>query len=221
MPTPEREAARLRQMSTPAFLAAVEKIVSGLSMHDEVRGALMVASERLAAVDRDSDEAEATTPVATTTVEHAKLFLRAHMGEGTDCPVCGRFTRMYRRNISGHMAKGLLAQYQAAGTQVVDTRGVWPASTTGGPNVSLLRFWHLIEPGEEARTWRVTDLGANWIAGRATVLSHALIFDNRCFGIEGEPVRFADVVGEPFDLDKLMADHAFPPPSDESPRLFE
>lgn len=221
MPTPEREAERLRQMNTPDLLAAIAEMSRSFSMHDEVRGALMVATERLAAADRGRGEAESTTPVATTTVEHAKLYLRAHMGEGTDCPVCGRFTRMYRRNISGHMAKGLLAQYRAAGTQVVDTRGVWPASTTGGPNVSLLRFWHLIEPGVEPRTWRVTDLGANWIAGRVTVLSHALIFDNRCFGIEGDPVRFADVVGEPFDLDRLMADHPFPPPSDDSPRLFE
>lgn len=173
------------------------------------------------AVLLDTIDAEHVAPTATTTIEHAKMYLRAHMGEGEDCPVCGRFTRMYRRNISGHMAQGLLAQYRAAGTRVVDTRGVWPASSTGGPNVSLLRFWHLIEPGAEPRTWRVTDLGVRWIMGEVTVQKYAFLFDNRCFGLDGEQLAFSEALGIPFDLDALMREQPYRGPSDPAPRLFD
>jgi hypothetical protein len=167
------------------------------------------------------DDAARLTPVGSTTIEHAKVWLRANMSEGVDCPACGRMVKMYRRNISGHMARALLAQYRAAGIAVVDTRGIWPSSSTGGPNVSLLRFWRLIEPGVEPRTWRVTDLGVDWLAGRATVPSHALLYDNRCFGLEGDPTRFVDVLDEPFDLAALMAERPFPPRADPSPKFFE
>lgn len=63
--------------------------------------ALTEAVERLAAVSTaDHHNAEHTTPTATTTLEHTKIWLRARLDEGTICPACNR-------NVSGVPGSGV------------------------------------------------------------------------------------------------------------------
>lgn len=171
-------------------------------------------------IDSDTDAAERNRPSATSTIEHAKLYLRAHWSQGVACPACGRNVRLYSEKLSSNMARALIAQYRAAGTDMVDTRDIWPSNGTSGPKAPQLKHWRIIESGAAPRLWRITDLGVGWLAGRVMVPSHAYTFNDKCYGHSATLITLADALGEPFDLGELMAARPFPPPSDPSPQLF-
>lgn len=220
----------LRAMSTADVAhvaqAAAARLAAASPANDDV-WALAVAVERLAATVVERDVAERTTPTATTTVEHAKLWTRANMSEGVDCPVCTRNVKMYRRRLTPAMASAVRTSYRAHGTDWHRTANLW--SRTEDADGQKLRYWGLVVPERDPKTnpkgrtgvWRVTDLGVEWLAGRVTVSSHALVFDSRCFGLVGDQVTFEDALNDDgFDLAELMAERPFPPPSDPSPQLF-
>lgn len=217
---PDSIAAALRPLGTPECLRLIADAEGRFSMHDEVRALLAVAAERLAVLDHGRDQAERTTPAATTTVEHARIYVHANRSEGVTCPVCDRLAKVYSRKIDRQMARGLLAQYRAVGQAMTDTRDIWPKSGSGGPTTPLLRHWGILEEGDEDRHWRVTDLGVQWIHGYALVPSHALLYNNGCLGLDGDPFTFRQALREPFDLDELMAERPYPLPTDPAPRLF-
>lgn len=190
---------------------------------------LIEATTRLAATVVDRDTARRLTPSATTTVEHVKLWLKAHMGKGVDCPACGRVVKMYPRHIGPSMASALLALYRAHGTDFANVTSVWDRLQYA--DAPKLRYWDLLEPhrtdrdgarpdGERA-VFRVTDKGVAFIMGRVTVPNTALTFDTRCFGLEGDPISFVQALrSDAFDLAALMAERPWDPPTDDPPTLF-
>lgn len=183
--------------------------------------ALTEAVERLAAVSTaDHHNAEHTTPTATTTLEHTKIWLRARLDEGTICPACNRNVRMYREKLSADMTQALLAQYRAAGTEMVDCANIWPSHGGKGPKAPQLKHWGILERGDAPRHWRITDHGVDWIAGRCTVMSHARTYNDRCYGLTGTPITVGDALGSPFDLTELMSARPFPQRSDTTTQMF-
>lgn len=188
-----------------------------------------VGRRLISAVVADRDQAERTPPSATTTIEHAKLYLRAHMGEGVDCPACGRMVKMYRRRLGPSMASALLTLYRAHGTDFGRTTKLW--SRLEDADGQKLRYWGLIEPHKtgpdgprpdgETGVFRVTDHGAAFIMGHVSVQSHALTFDSRCFGLDGALISFAEALrSDGFDVTELMAERPWEPPSDNPSTLF-
>lgn len=220
----------LRAMSTADVAhvaqAAAARFAAENPASDDV-WALAVAVERLAASVIEKDVAARTTPSATTTVEHAKIWARAHMSEGVDCPVCTRDVKMYRRRLTPAMASAVRTSYLHHGTEWHRTAPLW--SRAEDADGQKLRYWGLVVPERDKATnpngrtgiWRVTDLGVEWLAGRVTVPSHALVFDSRCFGLEGESLSFIEALNDDgFNLEELMSERPFPPPSDTTPQLF-
>lgn len=216
------------RMTTAALLDVYDRIsndrVHGDPERREREGAVLAEVGRrlrhAVLIDGDREAAERNTPSATSSIEHAKLFVRAHRSEGLDCPVCYQFVKLYRRKLNRNMAAGLLLLYRVGGTEFTDTSKL---SGWRDGERQKLRYWDLIEapPSDERSTWRVTDAGVDWLAGRRTVLSHALIYNGSCEGLDGTALTFPEAYHDPFDLAELMAERPFPPPSDPSPRLFD
>lgn len=209
-----------RAMSTGDLLGHLSVIASAAPIGEDGRAAMAEAIARLNTLTLDRDQAERTTPVGTTTLEHVKLYLRAHWSEGLDCPACKRNVKLHAEKLSRNMAQGLVAQYRAVGCEMVDTRDIWPTTGTSGPKTPQLKHWGIIEKGERARHWRITDKGAEWIHGLITVPMYALTYNDTCWGFRGDPVSLADALETAFDLDELLAARPFPSPSDPSPTLF-
>jgi hypothetical protein len=145
-------------------------------------------------------------------VSQARQWLREQARDhGADCPVCKRFTKVYRRSINSGMAYALAMMWSEHGTgwqdKTVTLRGVGAAAR----DESLLRYWGLIEEDQRRREdggragwWRVTETGAEFAVGRRSVPKYALVYDSRCLGVEGPPVTIRDCLRDRFDLEELL-----------------
>ena len=70
---------------------------------------------------------------------------------------------------------------------------------------SKLKFWGLIEPNSKvAGEWRLTDLGRDFVEGRAKVKSHVGLYDRKCLGLTGLDIDITWSLGEAFNFNELM-----------------
>lgn len=148
--------------------------------------------------------------------EHTPLgqvreHLREHWHEGLACPACKQRVQLYRRKLNSGMAYALVVMWKRHGTRwqdkTVTLRGVGAAAR----DESLLRFWGLLEEdtrpredGGRAGIWRVTLAGAEFVREQRRVQSHALVFDNVCYGLDGDPITIRQALGNRFNLDELL-----------------
>lgn len=134
----------------------------------------------------------------------AMEYVQANAREGVTCPCCGQMAKIYARRIHRTPARTLAQMYALAGTD----RAVHVASEISpGTEVEKLRYWGLVEPQGPDRDgyWRVTEVGERFLSGQLVLPMYALVYDSRFLGLEGDPVVFADCVGEPFDFQALMS----------------
>jgi hypothetical protein len=125
------------------------------------------------------------------------------------------YAKVYRRKINGAITRELIALYRAGGADdYVHAPDILPAlgGAHHGGGIAKLRYWHLVaeldEPrddGGRAGYWKITPLGVDFLRGRLLVPKYARVYDGRRLGYAGELVGVADCLGEPFDLDELMA----------------
>lgn len=146
-------------------------------------------------------------------LQEAKDWLRVRVDDGAKCPCCTQFAKLYRRKINSTMARALILIYRNGGgsrfVHIPSLRAVLaPHHSNEEPK---LRYWDLLEEeqtvrpdGGRAGWWRVTDLGARWVLGAATVPKYARIYDGRCLRVEGDQVTIRDALGDRFDYRELM-----------------
>lgn len=139
----------------------------------------------------------------------ARTHVRERMKtrEGTRCPCCEQFCKVYRRKISSPMARWLIhAVFLWKKNEVSLHAGDdWSvAILKGSGDFAKLRFWGLIEPLHGNR-WYPTALGTDFVQDRVTVPEVALVFNDACLGFDGARVRIRDALGSRFNYDEIMA----------------
>lgn len=148
------------------------------------------------------------------TLGQAREHVRRELEVGTNCPCCTQRAQTYKRKLNSSMVNLLAAMVRAGGEReyvhalvVARDAGLFQQGDAG-----KLAYWHLVEEEPERRPdggrsgwWRVTELGGEWLRGRATVHKYALVFDGRVRRLEGEAVTVHDAAGERFDFSDLMA----------------
>jgi hypothetical protein len=76
-----------------------------------------------------------------------------------------------------------------------------------GADYGKLAYWELLEVDpDRAGWWRITDLGQDFARNRATVPSHATVYDGRVIRRDGADIRIADIRTKGFDYAELMAE---------------
>ena len=160
----------------------------------------------------DLSATTAAVPGPSTSLGEARAWLRKRVGEGERCPCCQQFAKVYKRSINSSMARALVTMYRVAGTDWVKMSDALGAGKVDRADEAKLRYWKLIEEEPELRPdggragwWRVTDLGRQFVLGTVTVPKYAHVYDGRCLGLEGAPVRIEEALGNRFDLSELMA----------------
>jgi hypothetical protein len=141
------------------------------------------------------------------TLGEARSWLRDRAAKGERCPCCRQNVKVYRRKLNAGMAAWLIRFMLA-------TRyGEWRhfrATARGSGDWSILRFWGLIEKSEdEVGVWRVTKLGRDFASRRVLVLSHAVIYDNQCLRLDGDPITVVNALGRKFDYQELMRERPY------------
>lgn len=149
------------------------------------------------------------------TIEQGKIHIQQGMSDGVSCPCCGQLVKLYRRTLYHSMAVALCSLYrEAQGRTDVYVHIDQLTLNVGGSDFSKLKHWGLIEayPQElhddpktkTAGKWRITDKGCEFAEGRITLPKYALIFNNRCYGMAGDPVTIIDSLKEDFDYPEMM-----------------
>lgn len=145
------------------------------------------------------------------TLGQAKTWLRQRIHDGEKCPCCGQMAKIYRRRIHHTIARSLIQVYTLGKKR--GAHGWVHVPTAIGPacEVGKARYWSLIEEAAEKRKdggragwWRLTDNGKAFVEGRVKIRTHALIYDSRCLGMEGEYVSIQDALGSKFSYEELM-----------------
>lgn len=157
-----------------------------------------------------------------TTLQEAKDILRAEWNDGVECPCCTQFVKLYKRKITSSMAYALILIYKYF--KMIEPGAKWvhmndylngieglPYPIKSGDNAKL-RYWDLMREKTELRSdgsnragyWQLTDLGRAFVEGNASVLSHAKVFNSKCYAVEGKEITIREALGEKFNYTELM-----------------
>jgi hypothetical protein len=141
----------------------------------------------------------------------ARDQLRTMVEHGHECPCCHQLAKVYKRRINAGMAWGLIRMYRVSAHDWVHV----PDLNLPGGDMVKLRYWGLIEnpPGERrddgsprSGKWRFTELGRQWVRGKATVPERARIYDEECLRLFGRQISIHDALGTKFDYRELMSE---------------
>ena len=144
------------------------------------------------------------------TVESAKHWLRDKAERsGGICPVCNRFTKVYRRQITSSMARFLIEFWKE--WQDFDYHHVAKNYRRCG-DYAKLHYWGLMEPRGDrpdakktSGYWRITPDGLDFIRGDFIVPRFARVYDGHVLGYDGQDFTISDALGEGFNYEELMA----------------
>jgi hypothetical protein len=133
-----------------------------------------------------------------------KEWFTEHFGYGYKphksavCHTCAHKHNLARRTLNSGMAKGLAVMYREGGTQ-------WQTiASTRWREEPKLAWWGLLRSADERGRHRVTGKGELWLMGEIAVPKWAVVLDNTCLMIEGDPVSYQEALGRPFDFDAFM-----------------
>jgi hypothetical protein len=156
----------------------------------------------------------------TITLAEAKIWLRARMEEGENCPCCGQLAKIYTRKLNSAMARDLIwlvrMSYVTGGEGWVDL-STGPKALHVSRELAKLVYWSLIEMKMEpslkgARTsgiWRPTDQGIKFARGRIALPSHIRLYDSSLLGFTGDPTNIRQALGDHFNYEELWGGTPF------------
>lgn len=140
-------------------------------------------------------------------INDARRSLREQLADGTTCPVCDQYAKIYRRKIHANMAHTLFDMYRVAGRS-------WcylPDIPQKSRDTTFLALWDLIEEettrrddGGRAGWWRITLAGEEWLLGKRKVPKYVYVYNGEIHGTDGEPWSIKDALGKKFSYNELM-----------------
>lgn len=148
-----------------------------------------------------------------TPLGEARAYLRQKWQDGATCPCCGQAVKLYRRTINATMAASMIILHGQCGREYghIPTLSSQLAGWRGGEE-SKLRYWGLLEEETERRDdggragyWRLTELGQRFVLGQARVARYALVYNGRCYGLDGPPIGIEDALRDKFNYRELMS----------------
>jgi len=149
------------------------------------------------------------------TLDEAKLLLEQNLEAGTDCPCCGRWAKMYKRQVYGTLVDVMFSLHK-----MMEKNPQQPffhldefIHSTTGVSFTLTLHWGLTERSTDVPEgkqtsgyWRLTPKGIQFLQGAISIPKYVRLYNNEVLGFEGAQVTVQDVLGEKFDYEKLMAD---------------
>lgn len=153
-------------------------------------------------------------PVVKPLEEYRRETMEAAKGEGTACPCCNQFVRIYRRTITSTMARMLITGYHKYGVgKWFHVRELLGQNDSGPGDFPKLESWGLIErkahvQGEDGKRasgmWRITQKGSDFIHNKCEVPMYVLIYNAVTLGFEGENLRIHHALGKKYDYREIM-----------------
>lgn len=132
-----------------------------------------------------------------TSLHDAEATFNAKLPDGTVCPCCRRYAKIYKRRITRPMARALFSVFTRSGHAWTNVPSETGLSRMGG-DWAKLAMWGLIEEsksGPHSGWWRVTRLGAKWAQGRARVARRIHVYNASIVDRDDETVSIGEIIG--------------------------
>lgn len=129
-----------------------------------------------------------------------------------NCPCCGRFSKMYRRQINSGVAIQLIKLYRLGGaSEYIHASLLINKGVSGAGDLTKAKYWGLIQskthtPSEKKSSgyWKLTEMGIDFVKHDVEIKKCALVFDDNVIGFEGNYINITQCLGEKFDYQQLM-----------------
>lgn len=150
-------------------------------------------------------------------LEDARKKYFADLREGTECPVCQRHGKIYRRKFNSSMARCLIALFNRDRA----TPGRWInivrelSYKERGGDYGKLAYWGMVEterdPAEDGNSnglFRITATGRQFIQTELRVDKYILLYNNREWPANEDLGRttLKEALGAKFKLDELLGE---------------
>lgn len=142
-----------------------------------------------------------------------KTFKEEELLQGTKCPCCDRFIKMYKRTITSAMAYGLILLQRKGKGDWIHLRQFFTSRNMRAMNdVPTLVFWDLLEKkddyyrsGNNAGFYRVTPQGEDFVTGSIMLPKYVYILNGKLkkYGQE-KFVGIEECLNDKFAYEKLM-----------------
>lgn len=141
-------------------------------------------------------------------------WLRYNLEDGTHCPACTQYAKVYRRKLTAVAAVGMIAMHRDGGDRDGWIHLPTLLPTKSGGDEAKAQHWGLIEPMPDVERddgsrhtgwWRLTSHGARFVSRIDRIPKYARIYDGECLNLEGNLISIQDCLGTRFNYDDLMA----------------
>lgn len=156
-----------------------------------------------------------------TTLEESKQHFSENIHQGVICPVCNRYAKIYKRQITSSMAYALILIYRYYINSGKDffqwihledyfkTLKI-PSKIRG--DVPKLRFWGLVEKmnaqledgNRNSGYYRITDVGQKFVTGQLKVSKCAEIYNDKLLKFSSELTDIHQSLKNKFNYNELM-----------------
>ena len=146
------------------------------------------------------------------TIREAKTWLREKAAkDGAKCPVCNRFTKVYKRTITSSMAIFLIKFWNRHKDfefhQVTKEKDYNFCGDYG-----KLAYWGLMKPrgdiGESSRYsgyWKITDIGLKFVKNELKLRKYCLVYDNRVIAMKGDEISIKSALTNKFNYEEIFS----------------
>lgn len=152
------------------------------------------------------------------TLNEAKTQMMAEVKDGTTCPCCERFIKVYKRALNSTMAAGLIwlcrkfeIESEGGDIEWIHLSASAPRFVIATNQLGTLMHWSLIEraPNEDKskRTsglLRPTKKGMAFVHFGTRLPRHVYLLNNLIHGFSDEMITIKQALGKKFDYSELM-----------------
>lgn len=130
-----------------------------------------------------------------------------------DCPHCGRFAKLYYRQIHVSVALQLIQLYKLGGEkEYIHVSRLIAKGVSGPADFTKAKHWSLIEEKADdipdgkksSGFWRLTSIGVEFVKGGLKVKKIIHVYDARVIDATGPLVSIQDCLQNKFNYQELM-----------------
>ena len=141
----------------------------------------------------------------------AQDALTRGIDNGTSCPCCGQFAKVYKRKMRSSLAHWLIWLVLKSRDSEDGWADVRQASVRNGEYAMVAHWGLAVQKMNESTAkkhsglWMPTDLGVQFVEGVLKVPSHVHLYDNSVVGWSNKMITVVEALGEHFDYQELMS----------------